>query len=167
MKLEHVKGHSGNTGNDGADRMAVWGAYGRDMGADLNGEEETPHMRRAITVARKKRDIAEKRERNEMEAEVRETRRLLVKAQLQKERLKRKRMDNVLDGADKLARYCQDRDEARSNGALAQRIQTSTNANGADGQDTRSQRQACAPCTRATWGNYRPVTTESWQQNSG
>ena len=34
-KMEHVQGHSGNAGNDGADRMAVWakvGGRGEDEG---------------------------------------------------------------------------------------------------------------------------------------
>ena len=46
---------SGDAGNDGADRMAVWGAFGKDMGEDTNGMEKSTLRRRQHIVELKRR----------------------------------------------------------------------------------------------------------------
>ena len=118
VKLEHVKGHSGDAGNDGADREAVWGAYGVDMGPDLNGEEETEEMKLAKEAERKRRDALEEKKRIQHEQDEADATKALVSAQQHAESLEREKINKILDGVDKLTKYCRERDAARNAGGL-------------------------------------------------
>ena len=116
VKLVHVYGHSGDKGNDGADRMAVWGAFGRDMGEDTNGRNETPKRKRAKIVAKKKRraeKIQERRRAIQKETKEREKRK---RDQAKSVNEERKKMRRVMEGVDKLRNYRSEKQRAEEQG---------------------------------------------------
>ena len=51
--MEHVYGHSGDRGNDKADRFVVWGALGRDMGEDTNGRNTSKEKEKVVELQRR------------------------------------------------------------------------------------------------------------------
>ena len=72
VKMEHVYGHSGDRGNDKADRFAVWGVLGRDMGEDTNGRNTSKEKGKAKVIELQRREQSDRYRQAEKEKTTKE-----------------------------------------------------------------------------------------------
>lgn len=124
LGISHVRGHSGDKGNDGADKLAVEGALGRSVGEDkTEGGKESEKMKRIQIVEIKRRNAVEKRIREQklvLEQEWIKRRKMQIKRDDEK-RLKWKQM---MQEVDKYEKYRTDVLQARKQGKPIPRMKT-------------------------------------------
>ena len=116
VKYEHVYGHSGNRGNDGADRLAVRGALGVDLGEDTNGNDSTEFEK--VKRRAHRRELERRRRRDELALTERigqrnKERHLVQQKQSAVEHSRKLVVRKVLEGVAALDDYVRARDEAR------------------------------------------------------